>query len=247
MLSTLFADGYSLRRVLAGVALVSAFSAPSLVSAQSETFETKGYSGACRMGGGDEIGYIGDKEWVGFRALDLNNYRNTCGFGLNNGYGQLGGAVGNVLGLGATSAFVHSVNPFVLNSMVAGAGWQNPTSLFMQFYLGGVLKSTTTLSLGTAQTGLAPYTGFYSGATDFIMFTPKYPPSNDYSKDVFGSHNVFCPQGSSVECTGRYESWFVDNLSFSAATVVVTPEPASVAMIGVGLVAVALVRRKRRA
>ena len=246
MRSSLRTNAFSIRRVVSGFALFGALGAFSVATAQTETFESKSYAGACKDGGGAGIGYIGDKEWVGFSALDLVNFRSTCGFGLTNGYGALGGSVGEVLALGTSTAYVHSSNPFVLNSMVAGAGWQNPTSLLMEFYLNGTLLSTTSLQLTTNQTGLSLYSGFYTGATDFIRFTPTYPPVGDYSGDVFGSHRFLCPQGSPVDCTGRYETWFVDNLNFSPVAVVVTPEPATVGMIGFGLLALGVVGRKRR-
>ena len=238
------------RSVTVGVVAVCALSATSPAAAQTSTFESKGYGGGCQSAGGPEIGYIGDKEWAGFKALDLTNYRTTCGYGLNNGYGMLGASVGNVLALGYSTAYVHSINPFVLNSLVAGAGWQNPTQLKLDFYLNTVLLSTKTIQLSPYQTGLSLYSGFYSGATDFIMFTPTYPPDDaSHSSDVFGSYNSSCPQGSPPSgVRGRYESWFVDNVTFSTPTVVVAavvPEPATVGMIGFGLVVVGLVGRKR--
>ena len=255
MLSSVSVISSSLRpraRYLAvGLLAFSALAAPGLSAAQTSNFETKGYGGACQQAGGPEIGYIGDKEWAGFKALDLTNYRTTCGYGLTNGYGLLGASVGNVVALGYSTAYVHSINPFVLNSMVAGAGWQNPTTLKLDFYLNAVLLDTKTILLNTFQTGLSLYSGFYTGATDFIMFTPTYASDDaSHSSDVFGSYNSSCPPGSSASCVKtRYESWFVDNLTFStpvATVAVVTPEPATVGMIGVGLVVVGLVGRRRR-
>ena len=239
------------RAVIAAVAALGALGAPGLASAQTETFETKGYGGGCQNAGGADIGYIGDKEWAGFKSLDLLNYRTTCGYGLTNGYGTLGASVGNVLALGYSTAYVHSTNPFVLNSMVAGAGWQNPTSLKMEFFLNTVLLDTKTIQLNTYQTGLALYSGFYTGATDFIMFTPTYAADDAmHSSDVFNSFNNSCPPGSSAACVKqRYLSWFVDNVTFSTPTptsVAVVPEPATVGMIGLGLLVVAVVGRKRR-
>ena len=238
------------RSLVAGVAALIALGAPSLASAQTTTFETLGYAGACQAGGSSHFSTLDGKSWAGFRTLDLANYRTTCGYGTANGYGMLGSTVGNVIGLGAGTAYVNSTNPFVLNSMVAGAGWQNPTSLKLEFYLNTVLLDTKIIQLTTYQTGLSLYSGFYTGATDFIMFTPTYPPDDAaHTSDVFGSRLNYCPVGSPTTCVfNRYESWFVDNLTFSTPAVtvaVVTPEPATVGMIGLGLVLVGLVGRKR--
>ena len=259
MLSSLFVNSSLLgllarraitRSVVAGVVAAGVLCLPSVASAQTSTFETKGYGGECQKSGGPAIGYIGDKEWAGFKALDLTNYRTTCGYGTSNGYGSLGASVGNVVALGYSTAYVHSINPFVLNSMVAGAGWQNPTTLKLDFYLNAVLLSTKTIQLNPFQTGLALYSGFYAGATDFIMFTPTYPLDDvSHSSDVYGSYNGSCPLGSAASCVkARYESWFVDNLTFStpvAVADVVAPEPATLGMIGFGLVVVGLAGRKR--
>jgi hypothetical protein len=72
----------------------------------------------------------------------------------------------------------------------------------------------------------------------------------DYSQgvDVFNSYAESC-LGATVACTqDTYKTWFVDNMSFSPAAVVVTPEPSSMILMGLGLAAVAgVVRRKRRA
>jgi hypothetical protein len=246
MISFAFASS-ALRRVVSGVAVLGALAVPSFASAQVTTFETLGYSGACEWGGGGFFTDLDGKTWNNLRPLDLANYTGTgpnqCGM-QNTGYSSLlTSQIGNVVGLGFGAAIVHSTNPFVLNSMVAGAGWQNTTALKLDFYLNTVLQATQTIMLDTYQTGLFLYTGFYAGATDEIHFTPDYTGGTD----VFDSYGRSCV-GAGPNCVQtEYESWFVDNMSFSPAAVVVTPEPSSVVLIGAGLLAVGFAARRRRA
>lgn len=246
MFSSVFASS-ALRRVVSGVAVLGALAAPSFASAQVTTFETLGYSGACEWGGGGFFTDLDGKSWNNLRPLDLDNYTGIgpgkCGM-QNTGYSSLlTSQIGNVIGLGFGAAIVHSTNPFVLNSMVAGAGWQNTTSLTLDFYLNTELKSSQTIVLDVYQTGMSQFTGFYAGATDEIRFTPNYAGGTD----VFDSYGRSCV-GAGANCVQtEYESWFVDNMSFSPAAVVVTPEPSSVALIGAGLLAVGFAARRRRA
>lgn len=243
MLSSEFLTFGSLRRLVAGVAVLGAVSAPAL-SAQTTTFESLGYGTACQWGGGSQFSTLDGKKWDGFRPLDLDNLSNSCGRSTNTGYAQLqSGYVGNIIAVGHQGAWLSSFNPFTLESMVAGAGWQNTTSLTMTFYLNSVLMSTQTISLNTYQTGAQTYTGFYSGPTDFIGFTPDYTQGTD----VFNSLGESCA-GAPQPCTPYlYESWFVDNMVFTPRTVVlVTPEPATFAMLGVGVAVLGVAARRRK-
>ncbi|MGV3708324.1 MAG: PEP-CTERM sorting domain-containing protein [Gemmatimonas sp.] len=246
MISSVLASA-ALRRLVSGAAVLGALVTPSFSSAQVTTFETLGYSGACEWGGGSFFTDLDGKTWNNFRPLDLANYTGTgpnqCGM-QNTGYSSLlTSQIGNVIGLGFGPAIVHSTNPFVLNSMVAGAGWQNTTSLKLDFYLNTVLQSSQTIVLDVYQTGTSQFTGFYAGATDEIRFTPDYAGGTD----VFDSYGRSCVGAGPTCVQTEYESWFVDNMSFSAAAVTVTPEPSSVALIGAGLLAVGLAARRRRA
>lgn len=249
MLSNVFANFPTLRRLarLSAAALVGSLAAvatPAAAAAQVVDFETLGYGPNCQWGGGAAFTTLDGKKWDGFRPLDLNNLANVCGRSTNTGYSSLLSThVGNVIATGSGGAWLSSFNPFVLNSLVAGAGWLNPTKLTMSFYLGGQFKATSTLFLNTSQTGGSVYTGFYSGPTDYVDFIPDYAGG----VDVFNSLAESCA-GATGPCTpSTYKTWFVDNLDFSPATVVVTPEPASVVLVGLGLVVVGgLVRRRRR-
>ncbi|MEO7999558.1 MAG: PEP-CTERM sorting domain-containing protein [Gemmatimonadaceae bacterium] len=244
MLSSRILNVSSLRRFVAGVAVLGALGAPGLLSAQTTDFETLGYGPACNWGGGSAFSVLDGKKWNGFRPLDLDNLANSCHRSTNTGYSQLqSGYVGDVIAVGHDGAWLSSFSPFTLESMVAGAGWQNPTTLTLKFYLNTVLKSTQTISLNTYQTGAQTYTGFYTGPTDFIGFMPDYTGGTD----EFNSLGESCA-GVTGPCTPYlYESWFVDNMVFTPRTVVlVTPEPATFAMLGIGMAVVGFAARRRR-
>lgn len=231
------------RRLIAGIAVAAVAAVPTVSEAQTTDFETLGYGPTCQWGGGAAFTTLDGKKWDGFRPLDLDNLSNVCGRSTNTGYATLQTAnVGNVIAVGAGGAWLSSFQPFVLNSLVAGAGWQNPTSLTLTFYLNTVLMSTKTISLNTYQTGASVYTGFYTGPTDYIGFTPDYSNGND----EFNSMAESCA-GAPQPCTPyKYESWYVDNLNFSPATVLVTPEPATFGMLGLGVLALGVAGRRRR-
>lgn len=247
MLTRFRATIRSSRRVLASALVAGALAAPAVASAQVVNFESLGYGPACQWGGGTAFSSYAGMSWSGLRPLDLGNFSTACGRSTNSGYSALQAAyVGNVIALGAGAAWVSSSTPFVLSSLVAGAGWLNPTKLTLDFYLGGVLKGTSALSLNVTQTGATPFSGasLYSGATDFVMFTPDYSAG----VDVFNSAAESCA-GVPLPCTPTsYKSWFVDNLKFTEPTVniQVTPEPSTMALFGAGLVAMGAWARRRR-
>ncbi|MBC8090014.1 MAG: PEP-CTERM sorting domain-containing protein [Phycisphaerae bacterium] len=247
MLSNIFANFRTIRRVATVSAVATSLlgmTVPATASAQVVDFETLGYGPACSWSG-SSFSSLDGKAWGGFHTLDLNNLATKCGRTSGTGYSSLLPAhVGNVIGFSGTEAWLSSFHPFRLNSMVAGAGWQNTTSLTLSFYLNTQLMSTSTLTLNTYQTGATVYTGFYTGPTDYIGFAPDY--SNGV--DVFNSYAESCA-GAGPQCEPEtYKTWFVDNLDFSPMTVTVTPEPASVVLMGFGLAALAgAVRRRRRA
>lgn len=249
MLSKVFANSGSLRRMITAsaavvVTLIAGATMPATASAQLVDFETLGYGPSCQWGGGSAFSTLDGKKWDGFRPLDLNNLANICGRSTNTGYSSLQTQhVGNVIATGAGGAWLSSFNPFVLNSLVAGAGWLNPTKLTLGFYLNTQLMGTSTIFLNTSQTGAQTYSGFYSGPTDYIDFIPDYTGG----VDVFNSYAESCA-GATGPCTpDTYKTWFVDNLDFSPAFVTVTPEPGSIALTAFGLVAVlGAVRRRRR-
>jgi hypothetical protein len=249
MLSKVFVNTRSFRRAftVAATAVVTSFvgaTLPATASAQIVDFETLGYGPSCQWGGGSAFSSLSGKTWDGFRPLDLNNLSNVCGRSSNTGYSSLlTPNVGNVIATGSGGAWLSSFNPFRLNSLVAGAGWLNPTKLTLSFYLNTQLMSTSVLSLNTSQTGATTYSGFYTGPTDYIGFMPDY--SNGV--DVFNSLAESC-LGATGPCTPEtYKTWFVDNLDFTPMFVVVTPEPGSFVLMGLGLAVVAgVVRRRRR-
>lgn len=229
--------------MVAAVAVLGALSAPNVLSAQVTDFESLGYGPACNWGGGNAFSTLDGKQWDSFRPLDLNNFQNVCGKSTGTGYADLlTSNVGNVIAVGHDGAWLSSFNPFRLNSMVAGAGWQNPTKLTMTFYLNTVLMSTQTITLGTHETGGSVFSGFYAGPTDYIGFMPDYSAGTD----EFGSLAMSCA-GAPQPCTPYlYESWFVDNLDFTPMTVTVSPEPATFAMLGIGMAVVGFAARRRR-
>lgn len=242
MLTTLISRA---RRVAVAAGLVSAMAAPEMASAQLTTFESLAYGpSVCQWGGGSSFSSLDGKTWNGLRPLDLDNLSNTCGRSTNTGYSQLlAQHVGNVIAVGAGGAWLSSFTPFTLNSFVAGAGWLNPTSLTVQYFLNAQLMSTQVLSLNTSQTGASLFTSNYAGPTDFVGFMPDY--SNGV--DVFNSYAESCA-GAVGPCTpSSYKTWYIDNMSFSPAAVVVTPEPSSIIMMSLGLAGVAGVVRRRRA
>lgn len=245
MISSVMANFRMMRRLASGLLALGTLVVPTVTSAQTVNFETLGYNTGCQWGGGDTFTSLDDKAWGGFRPLDLTNYTTQCMRTTNTGYSSLqSGYVGNVIALGAGTAWVSSSSPFVLNSMVAGAGWQDPTSLTLRFFLDGYQMGSTTISLNTTQTGASKYTGFYSGPTDYIGFTPDYSAG----VDTFNSLDESCIGAASACTPYEYQTWFVDNLDFSAATVVVTPEPATLGMLGIGMLAMGVaVQRRRRA
>lgn len=243
MISSVIANFRSLRRLASGLLAVGTVLAPTVTSAQTVDFEGLGYNTGCQWGGGDSFASLDGKAWGGFRPLDLTNYTTQCMRVSNTGYSLLQtGYVGNVIALGAGTAWLSSGSPFVLKSMVAGAGWQDPTSLTLNFWLNGLQMGSTTISLNTSQTGALKYTGFYSGPTDYIDFTPDYTGG----ADTFNSYGESCI-GAVTACTQHeYQTWFVDNLDFSPATVLVTPEPATLGMLGIGMLAMGVAARRRR-
>lgn len=248
MLSSVISSFGSLRRLAGSVAVLGALALPGVSAAQSvTTFEdpSLAYGPGCQWGGGSAFHNLDGMKWDGFRPLDLKNLSSVCGRSTNTGYAQLQSAnVGNMIAIGAGSAWLSSFNPFQLTSMVAGAGWQDGMTLTLTSYLGAVLMDTRTITLNAYQTGASPFTNFYTGPTDYIGFTPDYAPG----VDVFNSLAESCA-GVAQPCPPyKYESWFVDNLTFVPRTVdvTVTPEPATFAMMGVGIAALAIAGRRRK-
>ncbi|MBC8088350.1 MAG: hypothetical protein H7Z40_13860, partial [Phycisphaerae bacterium] len=149
MLSKVSANSGSLRRLVSAAAtavvtLIVGATMPATASAQLVDFETLGYGPTCQWGGGAAFSTLDGKKWDGFRPLDLDNLAKVCGRSTNTGYSSLLSAnVGKVIATGAGGAWLSSFNPFVLNSLVAGAGWLNPTKLTLGFYLNTQLMATS--------------------------------------------------------------------------------------------------------
>jgi hypothetical protein len=257
MQSKAFAALNIARRVSVSAAVVFALFAPASASAQNAliNFNDLGYGPPCSWSGSPTnipAGY-GGLTWGGFNTLDLTNLFGSAGCNRTaaTGYSSLQTAqVGNVLGLGSGATWLSSTNPFILTSMVAGAGWQANTGLTLGFYLHGTKQATKKLTLGTHVTGATPYLlgDLYNGATDYIDFTPDYTTGTN---DEFGSLAESCAGATSACVPSTYKTFFVDNLTFIAAPTgpssqVVTPEPATVGLLAFGLLAAGLVARKRR-
>ena len=239
------------RRATAGGALALSLAVPAGLSAQNTTtvtFENANYMGECRWGGGNQIVSSGGFSFGGLVSLDLLNYENQCGRNFNTGYAKLPYSNGNeVIALGSTPAYLNRNSAFVLKSLVAGAGWINTTDLTLSFYLNTVWQGETKLSLDVFQDGKKPFTDLFAGAADFIRFPPRY-----VGNDIFDSYDESCV-GAGEGCTkARYETFFLDNLVFEDASApvvvppVVTPEPSTIGLMALGMLAIAGVARKRR-
>ncbi|MEO7363728.1 MAG: hypothetical protein ABI120_25580, partial [Gemmatimonadaceae bacterium] len=88
----------SVRRLIAGVAVFGAISAPTVLAAQTTNFESLGYGPTCQWGGGTQFSTLDGKKWNGLRPLDLDNLSNVCGRSTNTGYAMLQtGYVGDVI------------------------------------------------------------------------------------------------------------------------------------------------------
>jgi hypothetical protein len=210
-------------------------------------FESLAYGGACQSGGGAAFTSLMGLSWNSFRPLDLDNYKTACGVSGPSGYSSLLAAnVGHVVALGAGAAIVNSATPFVLQSFVAGAGWINPTTLKLEYYLNTVKQGEATLSLNVTQTGGSYFTGLnglYFGATDQVTFTPDYSGGADQFNSAAGS----CFGMPDTCVRAPYRAWFLDNMTFvNAPAAIVTPEPATFGLLAGGLVLLGAVARRRR-
>ncbi|MEP6766808.1 MAG: PEP-CTERM sorting domain-containing protein [Gemmatimonadaceae bacterium] len=240
----------TVRRVVTGGVLAFSVVAPAGLSAQTVTFEDWNYMGLCNFNGGDGITSSGGFSFGGLIALDLINYQNQCGRNFKTGYINLPYSNGNeVIGLGSGTSYLNRNRAFVLKSLVAGAGWINTTRLTLSFYLNAVLQGTSVLTLNVFQNGSNPYTDLFAGAADFIGFTPEYTGA-----DYFDSKFESCI-GASQGCQQhQYETYFLDNLVFAevpppppvVAPSVVTPEPSTIGLMALGMLAIAGAARRRR-
>jgi hypothetical protein len=226
-----------IRRVLAPLALVTGVA--SAAGAQSGfviDFEDLGYGrqpgAATEWGGGTPLSTYRGFEWTNLRPLDLVNYQFQPA-----GYPR-GPVTGDVLGVGFGPVRMVGASPFTLLGGMFGSGWTDPTLFTVNGFLGSELQFTHEVRLSTA----GPTTiDFGSFLVDEVVFTPDFLPAGYVDTFESGQFNGGTP----------YQSFYVDNLavSFGAAQLAATvtaPEPASMVLLGSGLLALAGVVRVRR-
>jgi hypothetical protein len=226
-----------IRRVLAPIALVAAMA--SAADAQTSfviDFEDLAYGrepgAATEWGGGALLSTYRGFEWTNFRPLDLVNYQfQPAGYPRSR-------ATGDVLGVGFGPVSMIGESPFMLLSGVFGSGWTDPTVFTVNGYLGAELQFTREVRLGTAGPTAIDFGAFL---VDHVMFTPDFLPDGYVDTFESGRFNGGQP----------YQSFYADNLSISRGetqllATVTTPEPASIALMGSGLLALAGVMHGRR-
>lgn len=212
------------------------------------TFEDLCYSDQARCGiespsvlfsGGQITPAYAGFTWSSFRPLDLDNYPlrrpdPDPSIGGTAGYPYDPATYGTVLGLAFGDVYVHrpvgaGFGLFRFDDMLAGSGWTSDVQLGVIGWREGVVViSMPDIRLSATATS---YVDLPDTWVDALAFVPTFLPPG-YTD----------PYGSATSNGGTpYMSFWFDNVSYQ-----VTPEPATFALLGGGLVALAFARRHRR-
>ena len=228
----------TIRRALAPIALLATMA--SAAGAQSSfviDFEDLTYGrepgAAIEWSGGPLLTTYKGFEWTNIRPLDLQNYQfQPAGYPRDP-------ATGGVLGLAFGPVRMVGTSPFILLSGAFGSGWTDPTLFTVTGLLGGQQQFSQETRLGTAGPTTLDFGAFL---VDEVWFTPTFTPDGYVDTFDSGAYNGGSP----------YQSFYADNLAVTvgtptlSATVTTTPEPASVALFGSGLLGLAGMLRVRR-
>jgi hypothetical protein len=236
-----------------GACVVAAAVAAVDASAQSRlTFEDLCYSSIPRCGveaptilfaGGPLITDYAGFSWTSFRALDLDNYplhrpNPDPGATGSAGYPLDPAAYGTVLGLGFGQVVVErptgaARERFQFQDMALGAGWTSGMTLGITGLLGGASVFSQSLTLSATSSSLIDLPDQW---IDQLVMTPTFTPPG-YT-DPYGSarFNAGTP----------FQTFWFDNVGYRVAAASTVPEPATVALVGGGLLVLGLTTRRRR-